>query len=268
MGQCRTAGSPYSDRPDGPFVEKGAAGQMLRLSDIANRKVLTRSGEALVAFNASNSGLDADLVDYTRGMDVDLMDKRQYTDGSAPDNPRGYRAFPTVADQLRRRNPVSWSITEQTTACCAPSMRRTAPSAGRSSRPSISTNWHVCGRTLPSWPIRTRTRRPIRFRRIISSTARSVRSCITTIADRSRPGLDLSDDAARWTDALCVRRNETGLAVLMWRSGCPNAARRRGLLERFCRDGSDMVDPECGRRSRGTPAAQPGTGDGRRLRCV
>ncbi len=75
MGQCRAAGSPYSDRPDGPFVEKGAAGQMLRLSDIANRKVLTRSGEALVAFNTLNSGLASDLVDYTRGMDVDLMDK-------------------------------------------------------------------------------------------------------------------------------------------------------------------------------------------------
>ena len=83
FGQCRTATqSPYSDLPDGPFVEKGGTAQMLRRSTISDRKLytLSTSGDGLVTFSASNAELDEDdednedLVNYTRGMDIDNMD--------------------------------------------------------------------------------------------------------------------------------------------------------------------------------------------------
>jgi type IV pilus assembly protein PilY1 len=75
LSRCISTGQPYSDKPDGPFVEKGAAAQMLRESTIANRVVYTRLQNGLVSFTAANSGLDADLVDYSRGMDVDDMNR-------------------------------------------------------------------------------------------------------------------------------------------------------------------------------------------------
>lgn len=71
---CPSNATPYSDRPDGPFVEKGAAAQVLRKSTIANRLIYTRSGNSLVAFSTANSSLESDLVDYTRGTDIDDLD--------------------------------------------------------------------------------------------------------------------------------------------------------------------------------------------------
>lgn len=73
-GQCQTATQPYSDKPDGPFVEKGGTAQMLRRSAIGDRKLYTRSGNSLVTFNTTNTSLDSGLADYTRGMDIDDMD--------------------------------------------------------------------------------------------------------------------------------------------------------------------------------------------------
>ncbi|CRI67319.1 putative type 4 fimbrial biogenesis pily1-related protein signal peptide [Thiocapsa sp. KS1] len=81
---CGTATHPYSDDPDGPFVEKGAAGQVLRNSDIDARKVYTLSSGALTNFTALNTGLDGDLVSYTRGKDVDNMDEDSDLDEGRP----------------------------------------------------------------------------------------------------------------------------------------------------------------------------------------
>lgn len=74
QSRCPSTATPYSDKPDGPFVEKGAAAQVLRNSTIANRLVYTRSGNSLVAFSPANSSLGSDLVDYTRGIDSDDQD--------------------------------------------------------------------------------------------------------------------------------------------------------------------------------------------------
>ncbi len=66
-----TAFNAYSDSPDGPQVEKGAAAQMLRQMDMANRNVKTLSGGALAAFSVTTAPtLSADLVKYIRGEDV------------------------------------------------------------------------------------------------------------------------------------------------------------------------------------------------------
>lgn len=66
---------PYSDLPDGPFVEKGAAAQVLRQGNgtgtqTVNRKVLTQTGSGLTDLTSANSGMDADLVRFIRGEDV------------------------------------------------------------------------------------------------------------------------------------------------------------------------------------------------------
>ncbi|TFW33148.1 pilus assembly protein [Massilia horti] len=79
-GTCTLGGfNKYSDAPDGPFVEKGAAAQILRYgnapsgtttSQAVNRNVLTLSGRTLTPLNIGNSGLDDSLVRFIRGEDV------------------------------------------------------------------------------------------------------------------------------------------------------------------------------------------------------
>ena len=70
----------YSDAPDGPLVEKGAAAQVLREGNVGgtaaathsvNRKVLTLQGSGFTTFTSANSSLDSSLVKYIRGEDVD-----------------------------------------------------------------------------------------------------------------------------------------------------------------------------------------------------
>ncbi|MCE3261649.1 MAG: hypothetical protein K0R43_728 [Pseudoduganella sp.] len=81
-GAC-SGKDPYSDSPDGPLVEKGAVAQVLRNGNsptatsttptyAVNRKLYTRAvgGSTLVDFNATNSGLTADLVSFIQGADV------------------------------------------------------------------------------------------------------------------------------------------------------------------------------------------------------
>ncbi|WP_436105607.1 pilus assembly protein [Massilia sp. LjRoot122] len=80
-GTCSTSSfNKYSDAPDGPFVEKGAAAQILRqgnapfgstTSHAVNRKVLTHvSGTGLTALTPANSGMDTNLVKFIRGEDT------------------------------------------------------------------------------------------------------------------------------------------------------------------------------------------------------
>lgn len=79
-GTCTAGGfNKYSDAPDGPFVEKGGAAQILRQGNVAagtgasqavNRQMFTLSGGAFAALSTANSGLDANLVKFLRGEDV------------------------------------------------------------------------------------------------------------------------------------------------------------------------------------------------------
>jgi type IV pilus assembly protein PilY1 len=79
-GTCGIGGfNKYSDAPDGPFAEKGAAAQILRMgntgagapaSQAVNRNVLTLAGTSLAPLTAANAGLDANLVRFIRGEDV------------------------------------------------------------------------------------------------------------------------------------------------------------------------------------------------------
>lgn len=75
--------SLYSDIPDGELVEKGAAAQVLRQGNLAtaastsrllNRNMKTLAASGFVNFNttvAPGSGLNAGLVNWIRGADVD-----------------------------------------------------------------------------------------------------------------------------------------------------------------------------------------------------
>ncbi len=70
--------SPYSDIPDGSFVEKGAVAQVLRQGNVGgvttskavNRNVYTVKDGVMADFTAANTGLSEDLVKYLRGEDV------------------------------------------------------------------------------------------------------------------------------------------------------------------------------------------------------
>lgn len=73
--QCAGTPSPWSDLPDGPFVEKGAVAQRLReREDVLTRNIQTLSDTSppnLVTFNQGNTGLATDLVRYVYGLNAD-----------------------------------------------------------------------------------------------------------------------------------------------------------------------------------------------------
>ncbi|MEH6436615.1 pilus assembly protein [Massilia sp. DD77] len=79
-GSCTVSSfNKYSDAPDGPFVEKGAAAQILRqgnvpsgtgTSNLVNRTVLTHFGAILTPLTTANSGMDTNLVKFIRGEDT------------------------------------------------------------------------------------------------------------------------------------------------------------------------------------------------------
>jgi Tfp pilus tip-associated adhesin PilY1 len=68
----------YSDAPDGPQVEKGAAAQVLRQGNVGgapagyavNRNMYTLSGTSFASFSTASSGLDDSVVKFIRGEDV------------------------------------------------------------------------------------------------------------------------------------------------------------------------------------------------------
>ncbi len=81
-GKCTTtAFDKWSDSPDGPLVEKGAVAEILRKGNnppatntsptwTVNRTMTTFASGGLTAFTTANSGLSQNLVDFTRGKDV------------------------------------------------------------------------------------------------------------------------------------------------------------------------------------------------------
>jgi len=74
----KTAVGKYSDAPDGPLVEKGAAAQVLRQGNVGgastghavNRTMYTLRGASFTSFDTASSGLDAGVVKFIRGEDV------------------------------------------------------------------------------------------------------------------------------------------------------------------------------------------------------
>lgn len=76
-----TSFDPFSDAPDGPFVEKGGVAEVIRKGNnpsstnatptwAVNRNVLTYTGGGLSAFTSASSGLPATTVDFILGKDV------------------------------------------------------------------------------------------------------------------------------------------------------------------------------------------------------
>lgn len=75
---CTTStNNKYSDAPDGPQVEKGGAAEVVRngntngaATSAVNRTMLTLANGAFATFNAANTGLDASVVSFIQGADV------------------------------------------------------------------------------------------------------------------------------------------------------------------------------------------------------
>ncbi|MCC6072120.1 pilus assembly protein [Massilia sp. GCM10020059] len=91
---CELEGiSKYSDINDGPFVEKGGAAQVVRegnagtaaaATQAVNRKMVTLSDGAFADLTAATSGLDANLVNWIRGVDVYNEKKNGQTSTTRP----------------------------------------------------------------------------------------------------------------------------------------------------------------------------------------
>lgn len=92
-GSCAGSLSKYSDLPDGPQVEKGGAAEVLRQGNVSggwtgnqavNRNMLTMAGSVLASFNTTNTGLNANLVSFIKGADVDDEKGTGSTDTTRP----------------------------------------------------------------------------------------------------------------------------------------------------------------------------------------
>jgi len=77
QGTCATSStSIWSDSPDGPLVEKGAAAEVIRSGNTTtpawtpNRTIRYESSGSIMDFTAGNTGLDASLVSFIRGSDI------------------------------------------------------------------------------------------------------------------------------------------------------------------------------------------------------
>lgn len=96
-GTCTTTSfSPWSDAPDGPFVEKGGVAEVIRKGNnppatnttptwAVNRNVYTLSGlsgTTLVPFTAASTGLSSSLVNWVLGQDV--LDENNNTNTTEP----------------------------------------------------------------------------------------------------------------------------------------------------------------------------------------
>jgi Tfp pilus tip-associated adhesin PilY1 len=130
------AWSPLSDLPDGPFVEKGGAAEILRRGNIANattatwqvnRVTKTLSGSSLVDFTATTPGVSlqglgapsgtttpnlGQLVDYVRGWDSKDTNANGYTDPNAPS--ASIETRPTIHGDVIHSTPLP--ITYNSTA--------------------------------------------------------------------------------------------------------------------------------------------------------
>jgi type IV pilus assembly protein PilY1 len=90
---------PYSDTPDGPFVAKGAAAEVLRTGNNppttntaptwnVNRNVWTlSSGGSRVPFSTTSTGLSQPLVNFITGYDVNDENANNLTDGTNGNSP-------------------------------------------------------------------------------------------------------------------------------------------------------------------------------------
>jgi len=122
LGTCPGA-SGYSDLPDGPIVEKGAAAEVLRMGNNpgsaatwspATRNILTLSSTSPtgpsstpttpVAFTAASSGLSQSLVNFTRGYDVNDENGNGLTDGT---NGLAAESRPSIHGDVVHSQPVA-----------------------------------------------------------------------------------------------------------------------------------------------------------------
>ncbi|OGA13454.1 MAG: hypothetical protein A3H32_14985 [Betaproteobacteria bacterium RIFCSPLOWO2_02_FULL_63_19] len=121
QGRCTSsANSPWSDSPDGPMVEKGAAAEVMRKGNnppatdttptwTLNRTIKTASGTTLVDFNAANTGLSQDLVDFIAGKDVnnELATPNAYFTTPDPFDPATViRVRPSIHGDVVHSRPV------------------------------------------------------------------------------------------------------------------------------------------------------------------
>ena len=152
----------YSDAPDGPMVERGAAGQRLRALGHAARNVRTckdasckvSGAYALVDLDAGATGIDATLLAWARGQNnndgnLSVAGTQSWTDyglaGSrhAADGAWRSGALAPVGRQLRHRRQRTtwWCTTAPATACCVRSTAtRPAPAQATSCGPSSRRN--------------------------------------------------------------------------------------------------------------------------------
>src|SRR6185369_8582586 len=124
--------SPLSDLPDGPFVEKGGAAEILRRGNVAtgsastwkvSRATKTLSGSSLVDFNSSATGVSlsvlgvpatapagttlptlGQMVDFVQGWDSKDTNGNGYTDPNAPSATTETR--PTIHGDVIHSTPL------------------------------------------------------------------------------------------------------------------------------------------------------------------
>lgn len=110
--------SPWSDLPDGPFVEKGGVAQVTR-RDVALRSIYTAKSGSLSAVDASDFGGDVTLFNYFKGAAVGVGEVAVPT-GDEKDDTAGYAAYASARPSVHgdvihsRPLPINYGATHGT----------------------------------------------------------------------------------------------------------------------------------------------------------
>jgi type IV pilus assembly protein PilY1 len=121
LGKC-TVNNPYdlfSDRPDGPQVEKGAVAEIIRQGNnpgsaptwMLNRTLYTK---AFVAFDKANSGMAQPDVDFVSGLNVDAAGNSLTYHYDPADASKTTTIRPTVHGDVVHARPMPVSYPAQT----------------------------------------------------------------------------------------------------------------------------------------------------------
>ena len=241
----------YSDGPDGPLVEKGAAAQILRQGNVGttstashavNRTMYTLSGSAFTAFNTTSSGLDANnLVKFIRGEDVM--------------NEKGTGAVTETRPSIHgdvihsRPLPINYGGTLGVTVFYGANdgtLHAVNAATGVERWSFVAPEFFGrLGRLMSNSPL-------ISYPNLSAAhfAAADAEGLLLRRLDRRVPecrqleGLDLPDHAARRPHDLRHQRHQPGRAGLPVESRLPEPDQRHRLHRRHERHRPDLVDPE------------------------
>jgi Tfp pilus tip-associated adhesin PilY1 len=110
--------NPYSDLPDGPFVEKGGAAEVIRRNNDGGATSSWRLNRNMYAMSSGSFGIFAassdPLKEWTRGRDVNDENRDSYGPLSGPSSPDNNQTRPSLHGDVIHSRPLAVNYNTKT----------------------------------------------------------------------------------------------------------------------------------------------------------